>query len=63
MTNGRDDNFIPSLIEAPDRQSRFLTLADLNSLPRPEPLIQNVIDQGTIAILYGAWGLGNRCRD
>lgn len=52
------DPFIPTLVETPDRKSRFLTLADLDALPTPAPLIDNVIDQGTLAVLYGPWGLG-----
>lgn len=35
---------------------RLLTRAALRSLPTPEPLIDNVLDQGTTALLYGKWG-------
>jgi hypothetical protein len=53
-----DDSFIPLLIDAPERKSRFIALSDLASHPPPKPLIGNTIDQGNLAILYGAWGLG-----
>lgn len=35
---------------------RLLTRSDLWSLPEPEPLIDNVLDKGTLAYLYGRWG-------
>lgn len=35
---------------------RLLTRSGLRSLPTPEPLIDNVLDQGTTALLYGKWG-------
>jgi AAA domain len=34
----------------------LLTRSDLRDLPDPEPLIDNVLDQGTVALLYGRWG-------
>jgi hypothetical protein len=33
-----------------------LTRSALQALPDPEPLIDNVLDQGTTALLYGRWG-------
>lgn len=36
-------------------KSRLLTPTGLRSLPDPKPLIDNVLDQGTIALLYGKW--------
>src|SRR6185312_10727918 len=33
-----------------------LTRSALHNLPDPEPLIDNVLDQGTVALLYGKWG-------
>lgn len=36
----------------------LLTRSDLNKLPDPEPLIDNVLDLGTVALLYGRWGVG-----
>jgi hypothetical protein len=36
--------------------NRVLTRSSLRSLPEPEPLIDNVLDQGTTAHLYGKWG-------
>lgn len=36
----------------------LLTRSDLNKLPDPEPLIDNVLDLGTVALLYGKWGVG-----
>jgi hypothetical protein len=35
---------------------RLLTRSDLLNLPDPEPMIDNVLDQGTTALLYGKWG-------
>lgn len=35
---------------------RLLTRSALRDLPKPEPLIANVLDRGTIALLYGYWG-------
>jgi hypothetical protein len=35
---------------------KLLTRSDLRMLPDPEPLIYNVLDQGTVALLYGKWG-------
>lgn len=37
---------------------RLLSRADLKTLPDPEPLIDNVLDQGSVALLYGRWGTG-----
>ncbi|OBK91480.1 hypothetical protein A5648_14050 [Mycolicibacter sinensis] len=37
---------------------RLLTRSALENLPDPQPLIDNVLDQGTSAILYGKWGTG-----
>jgi AAA domain/Bifunctional DNA primase/polymerase, N-terminal len=34
----------------------LLTRSDLRTLPDPEPLIDNVLDQGTTPLLYGKWG-------
>ncbi|OBG20582.1 AAA family ATPase [Mycobacterium sp. 852002-51057_SCH5723018] len=34
---------------------KLLTRSDLLKLPDPEPLIDNVLDQGTTALLYGKW--------
>lgn len=39
--------------------SRFLlNRSALRDLPKPEPLIDGVLDQGTVALLYGPWGTG-----
>lgn len=46
------DNTIPVLAD------RLLTRSALRNLPDPEPLIDNVLDQGTVALLYGKWGSG-----
>lgn len=35
---------------------RVLTRSALRNLPEPEPLIDNILDQGTTALLYGKWG-------
>jgi hypothetical protein len=42
--------------EAPVYASRLLSRSDLLTLPDPQPLIDNVLDQGTLALLYGKWG-------
>lgn len=36
----------------------LLTRSALRDLPDPEPLIDGVLDQGTLALLYGRWGTG-----
>lgn len=36
--------------------AKLLTRSDLRALPDPAPLIDNVLDQGTTALLYGKWG-------
>jgi hypothetical protein len=36
----------------------LLTRSALLTLPDPEPLIDDVLDQGTTALLYGPWGVG-----
>ncbi|OBB56755.1 hypothetical protein A5757_01445 [Mycobacterium sp. 852013-51886_SCH5428379] len=38
--------------------SRLLSRGCLRNLPKPMPLIDNVLDQGTTAVLYGKWGTG-----
>jgi predicted ATP-dependent serine protease len=35
---------------------QILSISALNDLPDPEPLIDNVLDKGTVALLYGKWG-------
>ena len=37
---------------------QLLTRSALRNLPDPEPLVDNVLDQGTVALLYGKWGSG-----
>jgi hypothetical protein len=53
-TNGQasesDDDGTPVLADL------LLTRSDLRNLRDPEPLIDNVLDQGTTALLYGKWG-------
>jgi hypothetical protein len=41
---------------APVLTSVLLSRSDLLKLPDPEPLIDGVLDQGTVALLYGKWG-------
>jgi AAA domain len=36
----------------------LLTRSALHALPDPQPLIGNVLDQGTVALLYGMWATG-----
>jgi hypothetical protein len=42
----------------PKLVSQLLSRSDLKDLPDPKPLIDNVLDQGTTALLYGMWGAG-----
>ena len=42
--------------KVPVLYDRLLTRSALRDLPDPEPLIGNVLDQGTTALLYGKWG-------
>jgi hypothetical protein len=44
--------------DKPVLADRLLTRSALRTLPDPEPLIDNVLDQGTTALLYGKWGTG-----
>lgn len=37
---------------------KLLTRGALAELPTPTPLIDNVLDMGTVALLYGKWGTG-----
>jgi hypothetical protein len=45
----------PPQDQTPVYASRVLTRSALLDLPDPEPLIDNVLDQGTTALLYGKW--------
>lgn len=38
--------------------ARLLSRSALRGLPDPEPLIEGVLDKGSIALLYGRWGTG-----
>jgi hypothetical protein len=42
--------------EMPVLASALLSRSALRALPDPESLIGNVLDQGTVALLYGKWG-------
>jgi hypothetical protein len=58
---GRDDRETEGQTtdsEPPVFADKLLTRSDLRNLPPPEPLIDNVLDQGTIALLYGKWSTG-----
>src|SRR5262249_16052999 len=46
----------PEPDQTPVYADRSLTRTALRNLPNPEPLIDNVLDQGTTALLYGPWG-------
>lgn len=46
----------PDESTTPVLADRLLTRSALRNLPDPEPLIGNVLDQGTTALLYGKWG-------
>jgi hypothetical protein len=58
LRNGSPE--IPPPDEPPDDTpvlaDRLLTRSALRTLPDPEPLVDNVLDQGTTALLYGKWG-------
>lgn len=43
-------------LNEPRLSGLLLTRSDLRNLPDPEPMIDNVLDQGTTALLYGKWG-------
>lgn len=51
-----DDDPPPDDPITPVLSDRLLTRSALRNLPDPEPLIDNVLDQGTTALLYGKWG-------
>jgi hypothetical protein len=44
--------------DRPVLADRFLARSDLRRLPTPKPLITNVLDEGTTALLYGSWSTG-----
>jgi AAA domain len=50
IDRAEDENTTPVLADV------LLTRSALRQLPDPEPLIDNVLDQGTVALLYGRWG-------
>ena len=50
LVDGRAEPRTPAYTE------HILTRSALLTLPDPEPLIDNVLDQGTTALLYGSWG-------
>jgi len=64
LRNGQDPDD-PGPVETPQQDDepdptpvyadRVLTRSALLDLPDPEPLIDNVLDQGTTALLYGKW--------
>ena len=53
-----DEDAKPGTDKAPVLAGLLLTRLALRELPDPEPLIDNVLDQGTVALLYGKWGTG-----
>jgi hypothetical protein len=59
------DEFLPFILpglhdddQPPSLAVKLLTRAALKELPTPTPLIDNVLDKGTVALLYGKWGTG-----
>lgn len=56
MTDPYSDIPPPDEVPIPVLADRLLTRSALRNLPDPEPLIDNVLDQGTVALLYGKWG-------
>ncbi|MGA9492894.1 MAG: AAA family ATPase [Mycobacterium sp.] len=56
-SNGHLFTGVSKKVDQPDKPvlaDRLLTRAALRDLPDPQPLIDNVLDQGTTALLYGA---------
>jgi hypothetical protein len=47
-----------SAVTTPVLADTVLTRSALLELPDPEPLIDNVLDQGTVSLMYGMWGAG-----
>lgn len=47
---------IKPMPEEPTLASKLLTRAALRDLPKPAPMIEDTLDQGTVALLYGTWG-------
>lgn len=54
--NGMIIDNTDNLNETPVLADLLLTRSALRQLPKPEPLIDGVLDQGTVALLYGKWG-------
>ena len=54
MITANDANDIEPL--PVELSTKLLTRSALRNMPKPEPLIDNVLDQGTVALLYGNWG-------
>jgi hypothetical protein len=55
-TESNDQAAEPDVDDTPVLAAQLLTRSDLRNLPDPQPLIDNVLDQGTTAYLYGKWG-------
>lgn len=53
-----DDSAPASVDGPPILTKQLLTRSALAKLPDPQPLIDGVLDQGTVALLYGRWGSG-----
>lgn len=53
---GTDGASLPNTEAAPGMWARLLDRAQLATLPRPEPLIDDTLDLGTVAVLAGYWG-------
>lgn len=50
-------DYAPAPVEPPAKPRwRFLSLSDLENLPRPKPLIANTFDQDALVLLAGDWG-------
>lgn len=52
MYAAENEDEIPVLVDV------LLSRSALLNLPDPQPLIDETLDQGTVAILYGMWGTG-----
>lgn len=72
ISSGRHDFFAPNSfdVESPETSEHqdepsvptltewCLSRSQLAALPDPEPMIANVLDKSTVALLYGKWGSG-----
>lgn len=58
ITPATDTEAAGQLDARPVMLDKLLSRSALRDLPDPEPLVENVLDQGGVALLYGKWGSG-----